>query len=179
MILVLMGVCGTGKTTIGQMLADKLAWQFTDADDYHSEQNRVRMQAGIPLTDSDRQSWLMALNLHFRGVAAQEGDIVVACSALRQQYRERLAEAVPGDYITYAVLTAPVTVLVKRLQERNHPYMNPSLLKSQLETLELPNGAWPVSVEGSPLDAVNQILSHLSKELRLKDENPSAISIRR
>jgi gluconokinase len=179
MVLVLMGVCGTGKTTLGQMLAEKLSWQFTDADDFHSEQNRLRMQAGTPLTDDDRQSWLMALNLHFREVAADRRDLIVACSALKQQYRQRLTVALPADLMTFAVLHAPENVLIERLRERNHAYMNPALLHSQLETLELPLEAWRVSVEGSPEESVNQILTHLLNERRLKNENSDAISAAR
>ena len=161
MIVVLMGVSGVGKTTIGQLLAARTGWNFEDADDYHSEDNRRKMAAGIPLTDADRGRWLSALHermLQYR----QEGvSVILACSALKQQYRELLAGGFAKNEMRFVYLHAPASMIKERMKSRHHPYMNPDLLDSQLATLEVPSDAWSVSVSGRPGEAVEEILTRL------------------
>jgi gluconokinase len=161
MIVVLMGVSGVGKTTIGALLAARTGWKFEDADDYHSEENRKKMAAGIPLTDADRGPWLNALHermLHYR----QKGEnAILACSALKQRYRELLAGGFAKNEICFLYLHAPAALIKERMMTRHHPYMNPDLLDSQLAELEVPRDARPINVAGSPEEAVEEILTGL------------------
>jgi gluconokinase len=161
MIVVLMGVSGVGKTTIGKLLAARAGWNFEDADDYHSEENRRKMAAGIPLTDSDREAWLNTLHerlLHHR----QKGEnAILSCSALKQQYRELLAAGFTKSEMRFVYLHAPTALIKERMKSRHHPYMNPDLLDSQLEALEAPSDAWAISVAGTPEAAVEEIFGRL------------------
>ena len=126
-----MGVSGSGKSTVGAALARALSVPFVDADVLHPEANRLKMAAGIPLDDADRMPWLDL-------VAAQlaSGPIVVACSALKRAYRDRLRESAPGLALVF--LDATAVLLAPRLASRTHEYMPASLLASQLATLEPP-----------------------------------------
>lgn len=161
MIVVLMGVSGVGKTTIGHLLASRTGWNFEDGDDYHSEENRRKMAAGVPLTDADRRPWLNALHERMRRHQEQGEHAIFACSALKRQYRELLASGFAKDDIRFVYLHAPSTLIKERINARHHPYMNPDLLESQLTTLEMPSDAWSVSVDGSPGKAVEEILARL------------------
>ena len=161
MILVLMGVSGVGKTTIGKLLAARTGWKFEDADDYHSEANRQKMAAGIPLTDADRAPWLAALRERMLQYKQQGESVILACSALKQQYRELLAGGFAKNELRFVYLHAPAALIKERMKSRRHPYMNPGLLDSQLAELEVPSEAWSVSVAGSPEDAVQEILARL------------------
>lgn len=156
-----MGVTGSGKTTIGRVLAAQQNWQFAEGDDYHSEANRQKMQAGIPLTDADRAPWLDALHQvllkwHRDGMSG-----VMACSALRQSYRDRLAEDIPAQDLRFVLLEVPKNVLEQRLATRRKHYMNPALLDSQLATLEQPKDALRVCGIDTPAKVVAAILDHL------------------
>jgi gluconokinase len=155
-----MGVSGVGKTTIGKLLAARTGWNFEDADDYHSEDNRRKMAAGIPLSDADRGPWLNALHECILQYRQQAKSAVLACSALKQQYRKLLAADFAND-IRFVYLHAPAALIQERLNARHHPYMNSDLLDSQLATLEVPSDAWSISVAGSPKEAVEEILSRL------------------
>jgi gluconokinase len=161
MIVVLMGVSAVGKTTIGRLLGAHTGWKFEDADDYHSEENRQKMAAGIPLTDADRRPWLAALHermLHYR----QKGEsAILACSALKQEYREVLAGGFAKNELRFVYLNAPSALIKERMKTRRHQYMNPDLLDSQLATLEVPSDAWSVNVAGSPEQAAAEILARL------------------
>lgn len=161
MILVLMGVSGVGKTTIGKLLAARTGWRFEDADDYHSQENRRKMAAGIPLTDADRKLWLKALHDRMVQYRQQAENAIFACSALKQKYRESLASGFATSEMQFVYLHAPTALIQERMKSRHHPYMNPDLLDSQLATLELPSHAWPVSVAGTPEEAVEEILGRL------------------
>lgn len=151
MIVVLMGVSGAGKTTIGQRLAQRLAWPFIDADDYHPSANVAKMAAGIALTDEDRWPWLDALNRRLR----EERDAIVACSALKQSYRDRLLAGIDDARVVF--LHGSRALIAKRLAERKHRYMPASLLDSQLATLERPAHAITVDVSGEPDACVQTI----------------------
>lgn len=161
MILILFGVCGAGKTTIGQMLAARLGWQFEDADDYHPEANKQKMQAGAPLSDSDRAPWLRTLNERMLELARSGRNVILACSALKQEYRNLLVAGLSVEEVRFALLDAPRELLEERIRQRNHPYMNPKLLNSQLAALEVPPGIWRISVSGTPAEAVEQVLNYL------------------
>ncbi len=132
--VVVMGVSGSGKTTIGALLAARLGVRFVDADDLHPAANKNKMAAGLPLTDADRLPWLRRV-AECLGSAAGSGDgIVVACSALRRVYREALVIRAPGTVFVH--LTGSQETIGSRLAGRRHEYMPASLLGSQLSTLE-------------------------------------------
>jgi len=147
MILVFMGVCGCGKTTIGQALANALGWPFFDADDFHPPANVAKMAAGTPLTDADRWPWLDRLAAEMLARNARGGNAVFACSALKQSYRDRLAAwtASPHD-LRFVHLVGDYDTIAARLASRRHRYMPATLLASQFATLEPPVGAINVDV---------------------------------
>lgn len=132
--VVVMGVSGSGKTTIGRLLADGLDAAFVDADDLHPAANRAKMSAGVPLTDDDRWPWLESVGRVIRDEMLAGGSIVVACSALKRVYRDRIAAA--AEDVNFIHLTGPRELIAARMQERPGHFMPPALLTSQLEILE-------------------------------------------
>ena len=138
MIVLLMGVTGVGKTTVGHALAEELHWCFADADDFHSAANVAKMRAGIPLNDEDRAPWLQSLHEAITNWIAEGKSVVLACSALKEAYREQL---VVGPEVRVVWLHAEYEVIERWLTERHGHYMNPALLRSQFETLEPPTDA--------------------------------------
>ncbi len=143
MIVVLMGVCGSGKTRVGRALAESLAWQFYDADDYHPPANVAKMAAGVPLTDDDRWPWLDRIVEELAHAGDDDGNAVLACSALRQIYRDRITRA--GN-VRFVFLKGDLATIAARLAARSHKYMPASLLPSQLATLEEPADALVVDI---------------------------------
>ncbi len=135
MIIVLMGVTGSGKTTVGRLLAGDLGWAYLDADDFHSELNIRKMKSGIPLNDADRRPWLESLRETVRDYLARNENAVLACSALRQSYREFL---LLDERVKLVYLKGDYRMIQERLAERRDHYMDPALLDSQFETLEEP-----------------------------------------
>jgi gluconokinase len=133
-----MGVAGSGKSTIACLLAGKLGWSFFDADDFHPPENIAKMKAGIPLSDSDRQPWLERLSRLLRSEIAAGRHPVLACSALRQVYRDTLLAKTPGIRIVY--LRGDKELIASRLRNRSDHFMPTGLLESQLATLEEPSG---------------------------------------
>ena len=140
MIAIVMGVSGSGKSTIGAALARELGWHFIDADDHHPAANVAKMAAGTPLTDEDRWPWLDRLNAMLRG----EKQAVLACSALKRAYRERLAAGI--EDFRFVFLSGDYGLIEGRLAQRRHRYMPASLLASQFEALEPPQDAIAVDV---------------------------------
>jgi len=159
MVLILMGPMGCGKTTIGQMLARRLGWPFYDADDFHSEQSVEKMRAGIALTDEDRRLWLRNLRTQIRGWLKDRQNRILACSALRQTYRDILGVDQKGVKTVY--LKGSYSLLRERIEGRQHPYMNRDLLRSQLDTLEEPKDGLIADISKPPETIVSSILKDL------------------
>src|SRR5579875_2661373 len=161
MVVVLMGVSGSGKTTLGTLLAKRTGTVFADADDYHSAANKEKMHAGIPLNDDDRQPWLETLNRLLKGWYESREGGVLACSALKQKYRETLAKGMPANAVTFVWLDGDKELLSERLAARHHAYMNPKLLDSQIATLEPPEDAVRVVNDCPPEKVVDEIVREL------------------
>jgi len=144
--IVIAGVSSSGKSTVAEALAGRLGARALDADDFHPDANVRKMAGGTPLTDEDRWPWLDRLNGELRGAAARAETVVLACSALRVAYRERLADGVPGFRLV--LLNGSPEVLARRAGARSHRYMPPSLLDSQIATLEplAPGSGWEIDV---------------------------------
>ena len=149
-----MGVTAAGKTTVGRALAADLHWRFVDSDAYHSAANIAKMRAGIPLTDEDRAPWLAALHRAIAGWLASGEDVVLACSALKAAYRERLQVS---SEVKLVYLKAGEDLLAAHLATRTGHYMNPHLLRSQLETLEEPGDALTIDAGLPVAEAVEKI----------------------
>jgi gluconokinase len=162
MIVVLMGVTGSGKTTIGTLLAQRTGTIFADADDYHPQANKDKMRAGVPLNDEDRQPWLEILNGLLRAWYQSGEGGVLACSALKEKYRQTLASGLPANAISFVWLDGDKQLLSERLAARHHEYMNPKLLESQFATLEPPKDALKIENDRAPAEVVDEILQHVS-----------------
>jgi gluconokinase len=160
MVIILMGVSGVGKTTLARALAEQLGWRFVEGDDFHPEGNVVKMAAGVPLTDEDRAPWLERLRQLVAQALERGEDVVMTCSALRRSYRERLT--VDPSRIRWVYLKAPRAVLSSRMLGRTGHFMPPSLLDSQLATLEAPEGVLEVDVgTGSVPELVSRLRAGL------------------
>jgi gluconokinase len=157
-VLVVMGVSGSGKTTIGQALARRLGYEFIEGDEFHTRANREKMHAGIPLTDEDRTPWLEALRSRMSALIARDGRAVVTCSALKQSYRHALRQ----KGVRFIYLKVSRKVVQERLARRRGHFFNPALLESQLATLEEPRDAIVVNADGADLDVVGDIVRQLN-----------------
>jgi gluconokinase len=155
MIVVVMGVSGSGKTAIGSRLARRLGYEFIEGDDFHPPENVAKMRSGTPLEDADRWPWLQRLN----GELRKRKSAVLACSALRQSYREFLLDAIPRSHLVF--LNGSKELLKSRLETRQHRYMPASLLESQFAALEPPVGAIEIDVGTSIEDCVASIAKRL------------------
>jgi gluconokinase len=153
-IVVLMGVSGAGKTTVGRLLSDRLGWEFLDADDFHPAFNKEKMARGEPLTDADRAPWLEALAGAIRGRLANHASVVLACSALKEAYRQQLSL---GPEVRFVYLRADALTLRQRLEGRRGHYFRAGMLASQLAALEEPAGALSIDAVGSPDAIASQI----------------------
>lgn len=154
--IVLMGVAGSGKTTVGKLVAERLGWRFLDADDFHSRDNVEKMRSGQPLTDDDRWPWLDRLN----GLLREDGPAVLACSALRQRYRDRIGAGL--DDVRWVHLAGSFDLIGSRLAARKGHYMPASLLASQFGTLEPPSDALTIDVADTPEVLAERILTALA-----------------
>jgi len=150
MIIVVMGVTGVGKTTIGTALANHLGYKFEDADTYHSAGNIEKMSHGIPLTDADRLPWLESMHAMLERHAAQAESVVLACSALRQSYRDILGRNL---IVTWVYLKASPEAILERIEHRHGHFAKEDLLKSQFDTLEEPRDVVVVNAD-PPVDVV-------------------------
>jgi len=164
MVIVLMGVTGTGKTTVGEALSARTGWPFADADDFHSAANRTKMHAGIPLTDEDREPWLQSLHQKILAWLRDGVNGILACSALKESYRTKLTAGTATNSVRFVFLTGPPELIRQRMEARHGHYMPESLLPSQLATLEPPHDALEVSIDQTVPAMVAQILSAFATE---------------
>lgn len=160
LFIILMGVSGSGKTVVGKALAQKLGWDFYDADDFHPPENIAKMTRGIPLDDTDRALWLVRLAALALATLEQERSAVLACSALKENYRQRLA----GDSknVKFVYLKGSYALIYARLSERKNHYMKADLLQSQFAALEEPLNALTVDISLPVDEIVKTIVRELS-----------------
>ena len=157
MIIIIMGVSGAGKTTVGRYLANELGWKFFDADDFHSAANKDKMSRSVPLTDEDRADWLVSLREMLNQNIETNQSIVLACSALKQKYRDFLQV---NDEIHFVYLRGSYQQIEARMKERKDHYMKPGMLASQFEVLEEPNDALIIDIAQKP----EEIIAIICKE---------------
>ena len=158
MIVITMGVVGVGKTTVGRLLAERLGWEFADADDYHSQANVDKIRRGIPLDDEDRQPWLERLRGEILAWSSQARNVVLACSALKSRYRQRLKVA---PEVQFVYLKGSASLIASRLRSRPGHFANEQILASQIADLEEPEGVLAMNIEDSPEEIVAGIQTRL------------------
>jgi len=157
-IIVVMGVTGSGKTTIGTLLAARLAWLFADADDFHSTANKEKMHRGIPLTDADRLPWLAAMHEQIAKWIASKQNAVLACSALKRSYRQQLWN---GPEVKFVYLRGSYEFIAERLRARKGHFADEHILAGQFADLEEPSDALVVDISASPDEIVAEICRRL------------------
>lgn len=155
-----MGVVGAGKTTVGKLLAQKLGWEFADADDFHPAANVEKIRQGISLTDADREPWLAALHNAIKQWNAQRKNVVLACSALKRSYREELAAAP----VRFVYLKGSRELILSRLRARHGHFATESILNTQLEDLEEPQNVVTVDIAQMPETIAGEIIDKLKSE---------------
>jgi gluconokinase len=156
--LIVMGVSGSGKTSVGKALASRLGWDFYDADDFHPPANVSKMASGIPLNDSDRGPWLASLNDLISSSLKADRPGILACSALKERYRRQLLQG--NDDVQVIYLKGNYELIWSRMSSRKDHYMKPDMLRSQFEALEEPSDALTVDISGSIEEIVDTILQH-------------------
>lgn len=164
MFYVVMGVSGSGKSTVGKLLGDRLNCQFYDADDFHPPANVAKMDRGIPLTDSDRAPWLKTLQELIEHTLNNDQEGVLACSALKQKYRQTMTNNHPD--VTFIYLQGSYDCIEQRITARKDHFMSADLLQSQFQALEEPKNAIAIDVSQTPEAIVEQVF----KQLKLKDD---------
>jgi gluconokinase len=157
-IIVVMGVTGSGKTTVSTLLAARLAWLFADADDFHSAANKEKMHKGIPLTDADRLPWLAAMHEQIAKWIASKQSAVLACSALKRSYRQQLWT---GPEAKYVYLRGSYELIAERLRTRKGHFADEHILAGQFADLEEPSDALVVDISASPDKIVAEICRRL------------------
>jgi gluconokinase len=157
-VVIVMGVVGAGKTTVGHLLAEQLGWKFADADDYHSAENKSKIHHGIPLTDADRGPWLRRLQQEIAQWIATAQNVVLACSALKRTYREELKVAPEVEFV---YLKGDAALIDSRLRERKGHFADDKILSSQVADLEEPNDAITVAIDKAPSQIVAEIRQQL------------------
>lgn len=163
LFIIVMGVSGCGKTTIGKSVAKLLDVSFYEGDDYHSKENVHKMTEGTPLTDEDRQDWLNALAALIEEEMANGNPGVLTCSALKEKYRKQLN--IDPDRVIFIYLKGSYGLIHDRMQSRDNHYMGPEMLKSQFNTLEEPDDIFAVGIDQPPEAIVNQVMAYLEKRL--------------
>jgi len=158
MVILVMGVTGAGKTTVGKLLARRLGWVFLDADDFHSDANRKKMHRGIPLSEADRGPWLDAIHDELLRRTLEDQNIVLACSALKQVYRNTLSS---GLSLKIVLLRGTADELHRNLAARQNHFAGEDLVPSQLAILEEPSDALVEDIRLPPEEIVERICSHL------------------
>jgi gluconokinase len=163
MVVVIFGVAGVGKTTVGKLLAGDLQWKFYDADDFHPPANIEKMRTGVSLTDQDRQPWLQQLRQLIERCLAEKEDAVLACSALKKRYRDELRA---GPTVEFVFLRADRGRVTQQLKNRRGHYFDPNLLDAQFADLEPPTSgedALTIDIEGGP----SELVAKIEKQLQL------------
>jgi gluconokinase len=160
-IIVVMGVTGSGKTTVGRLLATRLGYLFADADDFHSAANKEKMHKGIPLTDADRLPWLAAMHEQIAKWVASKQSAVLACSALKRSYREQLRN---GPEATFVYLKGSYDLIAERLRARKGHFADEHILAGQFADLEEPTDAVVIDISDTPEEIVGEICSRLQLE---------------
>lgn len=158
MVIILMGVVGAGKTTVGRLLAEKLTWRFADADDFHPPSNVEKIRNGIALDDNDRAPWLRALRQGIDGWSQTGENVVLACSALKQKYRDELR----AGGVQFVHLKGSRETILNRLRSRHGHFASESILDSQFADLEEPRDAITVIVDDSPEAIADEIIAKLN-----------------
>ena len=164
MVVILMGVTGAGKTTVGKLLAQRLGWHFADADEFHSAANVEKMSRGIPLDDRDRAPWLKAMHEAIVRWNSAGKNVVLACSALKHSYRDQLR----GPGVQFVYLKGARDLVLQRLDHRRGHFATASILDGQFRDLEEPKHALTVNVEDTP----EGIASEIVKKLKLAAGSP-------
>ena len=159
--VVLMGVTGSGKTTVGRVLAERLGWPFLDGDDYHPEANVAKMAAGTALTDEDRWPWLAVLAAEIGAHLGRGQSCLLACSALKAAYRQALGRGGDAGSVRFEHLRGSQDLIEGRLRDRVHRYMPASLLRSQFEALEAPADAATIDIDARPAEIAERIVDTL------------------
>jgi gluconokinase len=161
MIVIVMGVVGTGKTTVGKILASQLGWEFADADDFHPDANVEKIRNGIPLGDADREPWLESLRTAILQWIRTRQSVVLACSALKHSYRTKLQA---GPEVRFVYLKGSAPLIAARLRERHGHFAGESILASQLADMQEPDDALAVDISETP----EQIVAVVRKGLHLE-----------
>lgn len=162
--IVLMGVSGSGKTAVGQHLAEILNWPFFDGDDFHPAENISKMSKGIPLQDSDRGAWLSNLQVLLTEEFKKDRPVILAASALKQKYREQLGKVHPN--LTFVYLKGSHDLISSRMHERENHFMKEAMLESQFNTLEEPAGAVVVNIDQSIEEIAAEIIRRFELDQR-------------
>jgi gluconokinase len=157
-IIVVMGVTGSGKTTVGALLAERLGWKFADADEFHSEANKAKMHAGIPLTDADRLPWLAAIHEQIAKWIAVGQNAALACSALKESYRRKLWD---GPQVRFVYLKGSYDLIAERLRSRKGHFADEHILAGQFADLQEPSDAMIVDIRPAPEKIVEEICRKL------------------
>lgn len=164
-VLIVMGVSGSGKTTVGRRIAERLGWHFFEGDDFHPDANVEKMSASEPLTDEDRREWLDEIRALAARLLRQGRSAVIACSALKRTYRQTI-RGEDGPAIQFIYLKGDYTLVQNRLEERTGHFMPPDLLRSQFEALQEPSpheeGILEVSIEQPPAAIADEVVRHLN-----------------
>lgn len=156
-----MGVSGSGKTTVGRLVAEKLGWRYLEADDFHPKANKAKMGAGVALTDEDRAPWLDAIREAMAAYRARDESAVVSCSALKETYRARLLRGFADDEVLLVFLCGDADTLRSRLHSRAGHFMKAEMLQSQLDALEPPEDALTLDITQTPEALAATIVSRL------------------
>jgi gluconokinase len=158
MVIVVMGATGSGKTTIGSLLAKRLGWKFVDADEFHSAANKAKMHAGIPLTDADRLPWLETIHQQIQKWLVEGRNVGLACSALKQSYRDLLWH---GPEVHFVYLKGSYELIAERLRTRHGHFADEHILAGQFADLQEPTDAVTVDISPSPDKIVDEICRRL------------------
>ncbi|MEZ5058750.1 MAG: gluconokinase [Saprospiraceae bacterium] len=159
LVIYIMGVSGSGKSTIGKLLAEKVKIPFYDGDDFHTNSNKEKMASGVPLSDEDRLPWLNSIRT-FAFEKANSQSLIIACSALKQSYRDILSNGIE-ESVKWIHLYGNHELILKRMQKRTGHFMPSELLQSQYDTLEIPENALTISIENKPEEIILQIINYL------------------